>query len=299
MQGGLTSRGIAWIMAARPKTLTAAIVPIWGGTALAYAIHEKVQISLSLFAFLSAVFIQIGTNLFNDAIDFDKGTDTHERLGPQRVTQSGLMTSRQVRWGGVVCFVVASLLALPLIYVGGKSILVIGVLSLIAGYAYTGGPWPLAYLGLGELFVLIFFGGAAVGGMYYLHTGLLDSYAMVASLQVGCLAMVLIAINNLRDSKTDLKANKKTLAVRFGEVAAKIMISCFIVMPFVLGYFWKKEGLGLAFTLPLFVTPLAAMIIRQIWMTSPSQVYNKFLAQSALLQLSFGALLSVGLWIKS
>lgn len=288
----------SWIMAARPKTLTAAIVPIWVGTALAYAIHETVRIKLSLLAFLSAVFIQIGTNLFNDALDFEKGTDTDERLGPKRVTQSGLMTSRQVRWGGVICFVVASLLALPLIYAGGKAILIIGLFSLIAGYAYTGGPWPLAYLGLGELFVLIFFGGAAVGGMYYLHTGLFDSYAAVAAVQVGCLAMVLIAINNLRDWKTDLKSNKKTLAVRLGEVAAKVMITCFVLIPFILGFFWKTEGFRLAFALPFFVTPLAVLIILQIWNAEPSEAYNKYLAQSALLQLSFGALLSVGLWIK-
>jgi len=295
----MNSRSLAvWLLAIRPKTLTAALIPVIVGTALASSIHGTVQLDLSLFAFLSAIFIQIGTNLFNDAMDFKKGADTAERIGPQRVTQSGLLEANQVAWGGAVCFLIASLLSIPLLLAGGWPIVVIGIASLIAGYAYTGGPFPLAYVGLGDLFVLIFFGWVAVGGIYYLNTGTLDREALLAGTQVGLLSTVLIAINNLRDYQTDRKAGKRTLAVRLGPTLAKVEIAGLCFVPFVLGGYWFQQGLRWATLLPLGVFPFAFFLFRRIQKTDPSVVYNQFLAQSALLHLTFGMLLSLGFYLR-
>ena len=287
-----------WILAARPKTLTAALVPILVGTALAVSLHETIQVYLSLFAFFSALFIQIGTNLLNDAIDFKKGADTEERIGPQRVTQSGVFGFRNVLGAGLFCFLLASLLAIPLLLAGGLPILLIGVFSLLAGYAYTGGPFPLAYLGFGDVFVLIFFGWVAVSGVYYLQSGTVDWSAGVAGAQVGLLATVMIAINNFRDHLTDVKANKRTLAVRFGATFMRFEICCLCFLPFILGFFWFSQGLLWAFVLPLIMLPWAFRLTVRILKTEPGQIYNQFLARGAFLHLGFGGLLALGLWLK-
>ena len=284
-----------WIMAARPKTLTAALVPILVGTSLAYTLVGSAHLILSLFAFLSAVFIQIGTNLINDALDFKKGADTAERQGPVRVTQSGLMTPAQVGWGGFFCFLMAIGLAIPLVVAGGKTIVVIGLLSLLAGYLYTGSSLALAYTGLGDLFVLIFFGWVAVGGVYFLHSGTWNLSMMIAATQVGLLATVLIAINNLRDYQTDQKVSKRTLAVRFGPTFARCEITVLCFMPFIAGVYWLQNQLIFAFVLPLLMLPIAVRLVQQIWTTSPGRIYNQFLGQGALLHLSFGVLLSLGI----
>ncbi|MDR3607178.1 MAG: 1,4-dihydroxy-2-naphthoate octaprenyltransferase [Oligoflexia bacterium] len=284
-----------WIEAARPKTLTAALVPILAGTALARASGYAPKLSLSLFALLSAFCIQIGTNLFNDAIDFKKGTDNETRIGPRRVTQSGLLSSRAVMLGGAFFFLLAAAFGIPLLIAGGSVILSIGILSLICGYAYTGGPFPLAYLGLGELFVILFFGLAAVGGVFYLHTGLLpDTRSMVAGLQVGFLSTVLIAINNLRDAEGDKKTDKRTLAVRFGKTFARREIALLAILPAFMGIYWIWVGLLWAGFLPLLILPLAFHISNNVARTEPGPTYNRFLGQAALLHLLFGLLFSLG-----
>ncbi len=161
-----------WLLAARPKTLTASVAPVLVGTALASGLgNEPVAWPLAVVAFVSATFIQIGTNLVTDAADFERGADTKDRLGPIRVTQTGLLTPRQVKLGAAAAFAIAALLGIPLLYAGGLPILIIGVLSILAGYAYTTGPAPLAYVGLGEVFVLLFFGLAAVKGTVYVVAG--------------------------------------------------------------------------------------------------------------------------------
>jgi 1,4-dihydroxy-2-naphthoate octaprenyltransferase len=288
-----------WILAARPKTLTAAFVPILVGTALARVLGYAPKWDLSLFAALSAFAIQIGTNLFNDAIDFAKGTDNETRIGPQRVTQSGLLSHRTVMLGGALSFLLAALFAIPLLIAGGKVILVIGILSLICGYAYTGGPFPLAYLGLGELFVILFFGLAAVGGVFYLQTGILwDLRPLVAGIQIGFLSTVLLAINNLRDREGDSKTHKKTLAVRFGKTFARREIACLAIVPSLLGLFWILHGALWAGFLPLLTIPLGVHISMNVARTEPSAAYNRFLGQSALLHLLFGVLFSLGCYLS-
>ncbi|MEI6414438.1 MAG: 1,4-dihydroxy-2-naphthoate polyprenyltransferase [Pseudomonadota bacterium] len=285
-----------WVLGARPKTLTAAVVPVLVATALAATLTSgEMRWGLSLFALLSSIFIQIGTNLFNDALDFIKGADTSERLGPLRVTQSGLLTPRAVWLGGLVCFGIASLLALPLLYAGGWPIFVIGICSLVAGYFYTGGPFPLAYAGLGDLFVLVFFGWIAVGGLFYLLAGEGHTAAFVAGTQVGLTATALIAINNLRDYVSDRKAGKRTLAVRFGPRFAKFEIVALLTLPILGGGYWWFADHPWAGVLPLWVLPLALRLVRQVRRSEPGRQYNSYLAQASLIHLLFGVLLSAGL----
>src|SRR5205085_3166834 len=204
-----------------PKTLAAAVVPVLVGTALAVNEHAPLHWPAFLCALGGALFIQIGTNLVNDALDFKRGADTHERLGPLRVTQAGLLSANAVLAGAYVCFGLAALCGVPLIIRGGWPIVVIGVVSIVAAYAYTGGPYPLAYHGLGEVFVLIFFGLTAVAGSYYVQRLIIDLMVLVAGFAVGALAVILLAINNLRDIENDRASNKHTLAARFGAEFAR------------------------------------------------------------------------------
>lgn len=284
----------AWVLAARPKTLTASLVPILAATALAYAHGLLSSPQLSLWAFLSAFFIQIGTNLVNDAKDFERGTDNAERIGPMRVTASGLLSGRQVMWGAALFFMAAFLCGLPLVIKSGVPLLIIGLVSILCGYLYTSGPYPLAYVGLGDIFVVIFFGLVAVGGVYYLQAARWDAGVLVIGLQVGFLSTVLIAINNLRDWVGDAKNNKRTLAVRFGEKFSKAEISFLLFSPYLLGMYFR-EDYPWAFYLPFIILPLSFKLDRKIHATRPGPVYNQYLAQAAAIHLLFGILLSVGL----
>lgn len=286
-----------WFLALRPKTLTAAVVPIIVASALIISESFHFKAYLSICALLSAIFIQIGTNLVNDAIDFKKGADDENRIGPKRVTQSGLLSSKQVMLGAYISFGIASILGLPLVIQGGWFILLIGLFSLFFAYAYTGGPFPLAYVGLGDLFVLIFFGIIAVGGTFYLHAQTWTLGAWIAGIQVGLLSCVLIAINNFRDAHLDVKVDKKTLAVRFGPRFARFEIALLSLVPYVLGFYWIIEARTAACLLPLFCFPLTRNLINSIYNNEPGPIYNQYLAKSALIHLLFGVLLSIGLLI--
>lgn len=280
-------------MALRVKTLTAGTIPIIVGTALVIASGHNVYWQLSLWALLSTLFIQIGTNLVNDVMDFKKGADTKNRLGPQRVTQGGLLSPQVVMIGALISFVLALLFGIPLVIRGGETILIIGLCSLFLAYAYTGGPFPLAYKGLGDLFVILFFGIIAVSGVYYLHTLTFSWSAFVAGLQVGFLSTVLIAINNLRDIEQDRLANKKTLAVRFGRGFARFEILFLILATFALLCFWAFTHQWLAMVLPLVSFPLCRSLVKGIYRESP--IYNQHLAKAALIHFLFGIQLSLGL----
>jgi 1,4-dihydroxy-2-naphthoate octaprenyltransferase len=285
-------------LALRPKTLTAALVPILVATALVRAEGREILWWVSACALLSSIFIQIGTNLVNDAIDFKKGADTASRIGPQRVTQSGLLTSRQVMTGAAICFFAAFLLGIPLVIHGGWPIVLIGTASLLLGYAYTGGPFPLAYKGLGDIFVILFFGLIAVMGTYYLHTGGVSQGSAVAGLQVGFLATVLIAINNLRDFRQDGLVGKRTLAVRFGLTFSRVEILVLAFAPLLMGVYWYRQDAFLAAILPLTAFPIARRLVIGVFKTEPSPAYNLFLGMGAALHLLFGVLLAVGFWLK-
>jgi 1,4-dihydroxy-2-naphthoate octaprenyltransferase len=285
-----------WILALRPKTLTAALVPILVATALVHASGIAVKWWVSVFALIASFFIQIATNLINDAIDFDKGADTDQRTGPTRVTQSGMISRRQVMVGAGICLALAFAFGVPLVVEGGWPIAAIGVVSIALAYGYTGGPFPLAYMGLGDLFVILFFGVIGVMGTFFLHTGQWSELAAVAGLQVGFLATVLIAINNLRDSPEDVKVGKKTLAVRFGVKFSKIEIAVLCYAPFLMGMAYENRGWMWAAYAPLIAVPLVSRLVRGIWAADPGPVMNRFLAMAAALHLLFGLALAGGLW---
>lgn len=283
------------VLAFRPKTLTASLVPCLAATALAAAEGLAFQWWIFTYALVASFLIQIGTNLVNDAMDFKKGADTKERIGPQRITQAGILTGTQVMLLATLFFIGAIGFGLPLVNEGGQPIVIIGVLSVMMGYAYTAGPFPLAYRGLGDLFVVIFFGLVAVMGLFFLHSKLWTLSSFILGLQIGLHATVLIAINNLRDIEGDAKVNKRTLAVRLGVSGARKEIYFLCLAPFVLQVYWLLQGRWIAAVLPLLALPLAIKIMKNITNTLPSPMYNKFLGQSAGLHLVFGVLLSVGL----
>ncbi|MBX2995053.1 MAG: 1,4-dihydroxy-2-naphthoate polyprenyltransferase [Bdellovibrionaceae bacterium] len=289
----------AWVLAFRPKTLTAALVPIVAATALVQFEGRAFDWSLPVLALLASFFIQIGTNLINDAVDFGRGADTDERIGPMRVTQKGLFTARQVWLAGSLFFGLAVLCGIPLVLQGGWPIVMIGLMSVLFGYAYTAGPYPLAYLGLGDVFVILFFGLIAVGGLTFILTGEWQVPAFVLGLQIGLHATVMIAINNLRDIHQDVKVHKKTLPVRFGQKFAKTEITVLILAPFLINLYWWGQAGPWAALLPLITLPLALKIVTLVSKNEPSPAYNRFLAMSAGLHLLFGCLLSLGLVLCS
>lgn len=282
-----------WILAARPRTLGAAIIPVLAGAALAFAAGNLDPLFTTLII-ACAVLIQIATNYFNDAIDHAKGADTAERLGPTRVTNAGLLAPRAVLRGGVVCLVLAVLLSIPLVRHGGWPIVIIGLFSLFFAYAYTGGPFPLAYLGLGEIFVVLFFGLIAVSGTFYLNTLEWSFAAALAGLQIGLHSSVLLTVNNLRDIESDRAAHKRTLAARFGLTFAQRENATLVVAPFILGIAWLPLGFFWAFLLPLMTLPLAWWLARACLEAQPDRSVNQLLAQAAALHAAFGILLSLG-----
>ncbi|MEN0058891.1 MAG: 1,4-dihydroxy-2-naphthoate octaprenyltransferase [Bdellovibrio sp.] len=288
------SRFKSVLLAFRPKTLTAALVPCLAGTALVKAIGLSWDGWVLFYALLASFLIQIGTNLVNDAVDFKKGADTEKRIGPQRITQAGILSSGQVMALGSLCFLLAVLCGVPLVLKGGTAIVLIGLFSVLMGYAYTAGPFPLAYLGLGDAFVILFFGLIAVMGMVFLNTGEWLQEAFVLGMQIGLHATVLIAINNLRDHTGDRLVNKKTLAVRFGVQFSRWEIAFLSFAPFALNLYWWLEGYKIPALLSLLALPLAVKLTRNVFATEPSPVYNKFLAQAAGLHLVFGVLLTIG-----
>lgn len=284
----------AWFLAARPKTLSASLVPIIATVGLVSGTGYRFEWWIVFCALLSSFCIQIGTNLVNDAMDFRKGADTEERVGPIRVTQKGLFTFRQVMTGAALFFILAAGFGVPLVIQGGWPIVVIGLVSILMGYAYTSGPAPLAYHGLGDLFVIIFFGLVAVGGLFYLLTGQYTTAAFVLGLQIGFLSTVLIAINNLRDMKTDLLVSKKTLAVRLGVTGARFWIGFLLFAPFFTGYYWLYVQRTWVYIVPLLCFPFAILIAKKVFRTEPGPEYNRYLAMSAAYSLVYSLLLAAG-----
>jgi 1,4-dihydroxy-2-naphthoate octaprenyltransferase len=282
-----------WLLAARPKTLSAAVVPVMIGSAL--AAHEPPAVSWSVFfcALFGAVLIQVATNFINDALDFKKGADTGERLGPIRVTQAGLISAESVMRMAWVCLIGAALFGIPLLLRGGWPMLIVGLASIAAAYAYTGGPYPLAYHGLGELFVIVFFGFVAVGGTFYAHSLQLTQSALLGGFAAGALATVLLVINNLRDVHGDRASNKRTLAVRFGERFARAEIVFFVLAPFAtIGYMaWMRNQMGLLLTLA--ALPLAVMVLARVRKSAGAEL-NRCLAIAGALQWTFGILFVLG-----
>jgi len=286
----------AWKLAIRLKTLPAAAAPVIVGTGA--AIHTGHFAPLpALAALAGALLLQIGANLANDLFDFQRGADTAERLGPLRVTQAGLLTPRQVRNGTILVFALAMIVGVSLVAVGGWAIVCIGLGSIVVALAYTGGPFPLAYYGLGEVCALLFFGLAAVGGTYYVQAGRMDIVAWIAAVPIGVLAAMILMVNNLRDIETDRAAGKRTLATRLGRRGSQIeygvLLAVVILVPVVL---WVS-GAATAWALLAWLSlPLALPLLRGV-LRDQGRALNAVLAGTARLELVYGALLALGLVI--
>lgn len=282
----------AWIGAARPRTLPAAVVPVVVGLALA-AREGSLDLGVAAATLLAAILIQIGTNLANDYYDFVAGADTSERLGPRRITQAGLAAPATVRAAAFAVLGAAGVAGLWLVAVGGWPILLIGVCSLIAAVAYTGGPYPLAYHGLGDVFVFVFFGLVAVNGTVLLQTGEVTALSLAVSVPVACLATAILVVNNLRDIATDARAGKRTLAVRIGAAATRVQYATLLIVPFAVAFLLAQVA-GPALLVTLAAVPFAVRELRALYQRDGAAL-NASLAGTARLHLIFGVLLAIGL----
>lgn len=284
----------AWVLASRPATLTVAFVPVLVGSAVAQ-VAGGFRPGPAAAALFGSFMIQIAANFANDVFDAEKGADTHERLGPTRAVQSGLLTPRQVRLGMLVTIALATVAGLYLTAIGGYPIVIIGVLSVLSGMAYTGGPYPLGYNGLGDVFVMAFFGFVAVCGTAYVQLGAVPGLAWLASVPVGAIATAVLVVNNVRDRSTDVKAGKRTLAVRFGRrfgvIEYVVLHALAYAAPIVALVAFHRS---LWVLLPLLTLPIAARLTRTLATTEGAPL-NACLASTAKLLLLYGVLFSAGL----
>lgn len=285
-----------WVLASRPKTLWAAISPVIIGTSMAYG-DGKVHWLAAVCAALGAIFIQIGTNFANDYFDFKHGADHKDRLGPIRVTQAGLVKPQTMKFAIILVFSLAVLVGLYLIWRGGWPVVIIGVFSILFGILYTAGPYPLGYNGLGDIFVLLFFGIVAVAGTYYVQALQINTLILLAGLSPGLFSMAILTVNNLRDIHTDKKAGKKTLAVRFGEnfarweYLASVLIACLI--PIILYFLTSSHfyALGASMVFLMAIPP-----IKTVFEQKPGIIFNQVLATTGRLLLLYSLIFAIG-WI--
>jgi 1,4-dihydroxy-2-naphthoate octaprenyltransferase len=284
----------AWVIASRPRTLPAAVAPVIVGAAV--AIHDGVfQPAAALAALFAALMIQIGSNFANDLGDFRRGTDRVGRVGPTRVTTAGLLSPEQVKAGMVVVFGLAALAGAYLVAVGGWPILFIGVTSIVAAVAYTIGPLPFGYYGLGDLAVFVFFGLVAVIGVYYVQALTVTPLAVLAAVPMGCLITGILVVNNIRDADTDRAAGKRTLAVLFGRSGARVEYVALIIgayaVPFVL---WLALDLRPIVLLPVLTLPLALRLVRTV-LSVVGPPLNRALAGTAQLAVLFALAFAIGI----
>jgi 1,4-dihydroxy-2-naphthoate octaprenyltransferase len=286
-----------WLMAARPRTLPAAVAPVLVGTALA-ATEGTFKWLTFAAAMAGALFIQVGTNLSNDYSDARRGADAEDRLGPVRVTAGGLVPPRQVLVATYLAFGAAVVAGTYLIATAGWELLLVGAASILAGVLYTGGPRPYGYEGLGEVFVFLFFGVVAVAGSYFAQVERLTWEAFALAVPVGLLAAAILVVNNVRDLETDRRAGKRTLAVRLGRPRARTLYAAMVYgafacapLPWLLG----SDELSFRLTLPLVVLPLAVPVVRTVRTRTDGPSLNGALARTGMLQLAFCAFLSAGI----
>ncbi|MEX2572729.1 MAG: 1,4-dihydroxy-2-naphthoate polyprenyltransferase [Balneolaceae bacterium] len=287
-----------WFLAARPQTLAAAFIPVLVGASLAWR-HDSLQPAATAVALFCALAIQIGTNFANDYFDFRKGSDTDRRIGFKRATASGLVRPPAMLRAAILVMAIAFLSGLYLVWIGGWVIFWIGVLSLVFGILYTGGPWPLGYNGLGDIFVFLFFGFAAVTGTFYVNTLQWTAEAFWVSVPAGALCVNILVVNNLRDIDQDRLAGKRTLGVLLGEQALKLEylamhILAYATLPFLYTGFHYS---GAVF-LPLLAFPLGLFILREVWFHHDKAVLNKTLEHTARFMTVFGILYSIGILMQ-
>ena len=287
-----------WLMAARLRTLPAAVAPVLVGTALADTRGSIDWIAVAA-AILGALFIQVGTNLSNDYSDARRGADTEDRLGPVRVTAGGLVPPRQVLVATYVGFGMAVLCGVYLIAVAGPVLLLIGAASILAGVLYTGGPRPYGYEGLGEVFVFLFFGVVAVTGSYYVQRQELPWEAFVLAVPVGLLAAAILVVNNVRDIDTDRRASKRTLAVRLGRDRTRRLYAAMVALAYLVAPLpWLAGPLSAWLLLTVLTLPLAVKLVRTVATHTDGPTLNEALAGTGMLEFLFCVLLAAGVWLS-
>ena len=299
MSGILQRQVDLWFLAIRPKTLFAALAPVMLGTALAYSLDHG-RLLNAIAALLGAIGIQIGTNLANDYWDAKKGADTKDRLGPVRVTSSGLITSRSVFTAMILAFVVASFAGLYLIYEAGWPVFWIGIISIFCGIIYTAGPFPLAYLGLGDVFTFVFFGPVATMGTFYVQANAISFASLLLGCVPGVYSVVLIALNNLRDRESDILVNKKTLAVRFGGSFARAEIAICLFAPLIICLLLYFNGnlSGWESLICVAVCLLGGIaILRPVYQIRDMRLINELFPRTGMLSLLMALLLSLFLFV--
>jgi 1,4-dihydroxy-2-naphthoate octaprenyltransferase len=286
----------SWILASRPKTLLAAVVPVLVGSALAFY-DDSFQPVAAIFALMCSVLIQVGTNFTNDLYDFMKGADRKDRYGPHRALASGWLTVNEMKIAVILTFSIAFLLGMYLVYLGGIPILIIGILSILAGLAYTAGPYPLAYNGLGDIFVFLFFGLIGTTGTFYVQTMKVTYLVFWSSIPVGALITNILVVNNYRDTDEDRIAGKKTLAVIFGKRFARYQYIFFMIVSYLIPlvvYFTFKQNIWVF--LPLLTFPISFKLVKMIFTLEGKQL-NKTLELTARLSLLYGILFALGILI--
>ena len=284
----------SWFLASRPKTLLAAVVPVMVGSALAISM-KKFFLPYSIIALLCSMLIQIGTNFTNDLYDYLKGSDTIQRKGPRRVLASGLISVKEMKLAIILVFGLTFLLGLYLVFSVGILILWIGIFSIFAGIIYTAGPFPLAYNGLGDVFVFIFFGIIGTMGTFYLHTKEISFIAFLLSIPVGALITNILVVNNFRDIEEDRAANKRTLAVILGKTFSRWQFILFILISYITSfalYFYYDYSIWIF--LPLTTIPISLILIKMLNILKGEEL-NRTLELSAKFSGLYGLLLSIGL----
>lgn len=297
-QHAALTRWQSWRLASRPRTLPAAIAPVIVGAAL--AIHAGAFRPLAaLAALLAALLIQIGSNFANDLGDFRRGADIRERVGPLRVTSAGLLSPREVKAGMFVVFGLAALCGVYLIVLGGWPILAIGLLSILAAVAYTAGPLPFGYYGLGDLAVFIFFGLVAVVGTFYVQARFITPLVWLAALPMGALVTNILVVNNIRDADTDMRVGKRTLAVLLGRRGARGEYLALLALAYAIpAILWLNFGLNAWVLLALLTLPLALQQMRAVF-TVTGPALNKTLAGTAQLAVWYALAFAVGLVLQT
>jgi 1,4-dihydroxy-2-naphthoate octaprenyltransferase len=287
------SRARLWIGAARLRTLPAAVVPVVVGTACAVACGH-LALGPALAALAGSLAIQIGTNFANDVFDAERGADGPDRIGPLRAVSAGLITAAAMKRAMIAAFAVATALGAYLAWVAGWPVVAIGVASILSGIAYTGGPWPLGYHGLGDVFVMAFFGFVAVCGTVFVQLGRVPGLAIAAAVPVGALATAILVVNNVRDRATDVRAGKRTLAVRFGRRAALVEYALLLTAAYAVPIALAITGRPWA-ALPVASAPIAIARLRAVIAASDGPTFNRCLAATGQLLLLHGVLFAAGL----
>lgn len=282
-------------MAARPRTLTLSLTPVIVGAALAWAVEREMHWRAVAAALVASMLIQLGTNLHNDAADSERGGDGPDRVGPPRATASGLLNATDVKRGAIACFAVVAMIGLYLVVIGGWPILLLGILSILSGWAYTGGPLPIAYTPLGELFVVAFFGLGAVCGIYWLCSGVISTVAIETGLAIGLLTGAVLLVNNYRDAEADARVGRRTLAIVAGPGLTAWIYAGLMLLPFALlrpigdalprGSVWPA----------LLALPVTIVMIYYFVREPRGRGFNRILVRTVFTQLLFGILLSLGL----